>query len=596
MALRSFHDPESEESLPSSLFESTYHALLVAVQEYDDYNINDLEHPIEDARRLSEVLIEDYLFEEDHIMRLENPDRDEIIENLEGQATIVKPEDHFLVFFAGHGYWDPDRKQGYWLPQNARQKSRSNWISNSDVRDLIVGIRCRHTLLVSDACFSGGIFKTRKAFMNSDRGLDRLFKLPSRKAMTSGTLKEVPDESVFLHYLTDRLKKNENTWITSERLFVDLKEPVMNNGPNVPQYGTIHGAGDEGGDFVFLRREKEPVVEEIDIEQAQPEPADPISTEPAEVISAVDADPSEELRVEDEDTHQPVDAVPALMHAVTEAEEKEPAELPKAIVDPGGPNEAVHGSNTGPVSKISPGTPPARTSLPGKLKSPLVIVVGVALMISLGFFVWNTMKKKEEQAIYRERYSEFDGLVFFQAARDHDQVLSLLNSHLDNRKASSVDTPPGQRLQQTSVTYGTGEFSLNQLVIYYDFFQTVRFELMQGRTLSKEFASDASNVMLSESGCRIINCEIGNQITVNGKEGEIIGIVRDAYYGAGDESFPEISDESFPGIYYIDPAQIRWIIASPRANVETKDIEASLSQYYGTPPRILSIDDTLEMP
>jgi hypothetical protein len=35
-----------------------------------------------------------------------------------------------------------------------------------------------------------------------------------------------------------------------------MREAVINNSPNqqTPLYGTILGAGDEGGDFVFTRR------------------------------------------------------------------------------------------------------------------------------------------------------------------------------------------------------------------------------------------------------------------------------------------------------------------------------------------------------
>jgi hypothetical protein len=29
---------------------------------------------------------------------------------------------------------------------------------------------------------------------------------------------------------------------------------VMNNSENVPQFGTIQNVGDEGGDFIFIKR------------------------------------------------------------------------------------------------------------------------------------------------------------------------------------------------------------------------------------------------------------------------------------------------------------------------------------------------------
>ena len=115
-------------------------------------------------------------------------------------------------------------------------------------------LKTKHTLLVADACFSGGIFKTRKAFNNSG-SIEKLYKLPSRKAITSGTLKEVPDQSVFIEYLIKRLNENNNGYLSSEQLFSSMRTAVMNNSPNVPQYGTIQNVGDEGGDFVFILRE-----------------------------------------------------------------------------------------------------------------------------------------------------------------------------------------------------------------------------------------------------------------------------------------------------------------------------------------------------
>ena len=70
--------------------------------------------------------------------------------------------------------------------------------------------------------------------------------------MTSGTLTEVPDESVFLHTLVQRLEDNTQKYISTEELFASIKPAVLNNTETVPQFGDIKGAGDEGGDFVFV--------------------------------------------------------------------------------------------------------------------------------------------------------------------------------------------------------------------------------------------------------------------------------------------------------------------------------------------------------
>jgi hypothetical protein len=108
--------------------------------------------------------------------------------------------------------------------------------------------------LIADACFSGSIFKTRAGFSAGEQGIMKLHDLPSRKAMTSGALKEVPDQSVFVKYLVRELKQNEARFLPSETLFGNFKTAVLNNSPNVPQYGTIQNAGDEGGDFIFIRK------------------------------------------------------------------------------------------------------------------------------------------------------------------------------------------------------------------------------------------------------------------------------------------------------------------------------------------------------
>ncbi len=169
---------------------------------------------------------------------------------------MITVHDNLLIFYAGHGYWDEKFKQGYWLPSNASRDNRIKWISNSTIVDFIRGIETTHTLLITDACFSGGIFKTRKAFNDAPPAVTELYKLPSRKAMTSGTLKEVPDKSVFVEYLTKRLESNVEKYLTSEQLFTSFRTAVINNSPvnQIPQFGEIRQSGDEGGDFIFIKR------------------------------------------------------------------------------------------------------------------------------------------------------------------------------------------------------------------------------------------------------------------------------------------------------------------------------------------------------
>ena len=77
----------------------------------------------------------------------------------------------------------------------------------------------------------------------------------SRKAMTSGTLTEVPDKSAFLEYFVARLQENAFLWLPADQLFSSLRPAVINNSHATPQYGVIFDADDEGGEFIFVRRE-----------------------------------------------------------------------------------------------------------------------------------------------------------------------------------------------------------------------------------------------------------------------------------------------------------------------------------------------------
>lgn len=233
-----------------------YYALIIGVQDYKDESINDLDRPVADANSLYQTLLANYTFDKQDINFLKNPTRDQMFEALELLSKKVKSIDNLLIFYAGHGFWDEARNQGYWFPSDARRQNRSTWLTNADLKEYISAIKSKHTLLISDACFSGGIFKSRSVMAGASRAVKELYELPSRKAMTSGTLKEVPDQSVFIQYLVKRLQQNTEKYLSAEQLYSTLRIAVINNSANgqVPQFGEIKESGDEGGDFIFIKK------------------------------------------------------------------------------------------------------------------------------------------------------------------------------------------------------------------------------------------------------------------------------------------------------------------------------------------------------
>jgi hypothetical protein len=233
-----------------------YYALIISVQNYEDKGIKDLDYPVEDGEKIRKMLQDYYTFDPSYTTHLKNPTLKQITDALSELATKVGLKDNLLIFYAGHGYWDEDAKQGYWLPTDAKKGTANTWLSNKDLRDYIQKIKARHTLLLADACFSGSIFKTRSAFFNAPEAIQKLYDSPSRKAITSGALSEVPDKSVFLEFVIKRLGQYPGKFLTAEKLFISMKEEVIakSKSGQLPQYGEIDVTGNAGGDFIFVRK------------------------------------------------------------------------------------------------------------------------------------------------------------------------------------------------------------------------------------------------------------------------------------------------------------------------------------------------------
>lgn len=244
----------SDEALGSEI---SYHALMFAVEDYDDPNIRDLEHPVADAKNLRDVIIDKYGFKPTNVRLLINPTESQIVRALDSAVNTFLGTENLLLFFAGHGTWNEILKEGYWLPSDAVQNNPSSSISNSTLISYVGGINTQHTLLISDACFSGGIILGRSVESTLPGMFVKRHSDRSRKAMTSGNKDEVPDESMFMYYLLKGLKQNSSKYLPANKLYSIIEEPVARNaigkdGLGIrPIYAPMIGVGDENGEFIF---------------------------------------------------------------------------------------------------------------------------------------------------------------------------------------------------------------------------------------------------------------------------------------------------------------------------------------------------------
>ena len=233
-----------------------YYALIIGVKDYQDVSMN-LNETLNDAQKVIKALTTYYTFKSENITFLKNAKRADIIAAFTNLRKKLTDKDNLLVFYAGHAHYDTDLEQGYWLPADATKENPANWVSNSDIKESMRAMACKHTLLISDACFSGSLIIRDAKISTATPDIKKLYAMKSRKAMTSGSLKPVPDKSVFLKYLLQKLETNTEKFSSASDLFNQIRKPVINNSPNfqVPQFGAIHGSGDEGGEFIFIKKD-----------------------------------------------------------------------------------------------------------------------------------------------------------------------------------------------------------------------------------------------------------------------------------------------------------------------------------------------------
>jgi len=249
-----------EEEVGPSLAVGKYFALVVGIDQYSGKWMP-LQNAVNDARAVAGILDSLYQFNEIITLYDQQATREQIIQQLEWLVNNVKEEDNVLIFFSGHGYLEKRLNRGFWIPADATTLSTAGYLSNSVLQDFLSGISSKHTLLVSDACFSGDIFRGYTEtipFQDSERYYREVYQRMSRQAITSGGIEPVTDggrdgHSVFTYYFLKALKNNQSEYLDASQLFDRLKIPVTNNSDQTPIFQPIKNTGDEGGHFLFIR-------------------------------------------------------------------------------------------------------------------------------------------------------------------------------------------------------------------------------------------------------------------------------------------------------------------------------------------------------
>lgn len=233
-------------------------ALVIGINDYK--HLPKLKTAVGDANAIAKVLHDSYGFD---VRVLHNSTRNEIMKALSEYRRTLDEHASFLVYYAGHGYYDKEADKAYWLPVDADQENTSNWIIADEITTDIKVIPAAHILIISDSCYSGGITRGfSPTFSPTERGryLRKMIDGKSRTLMSSGGLEPVSDSgsdghSVFAGALLNGLKTNDEPAVSAEILFQDfVRVSVAGKSEQTPQYGAIRNSGHDAGDFVFFKK------------------------------------------------------------------------------------------------------------------------------------------------------------------------------------------------------------------------------------------------------------------------------------------------------------------------------------------------------
>lgn len=126
------------------------------------------------------------------------------------------------------------------------------------------------------------------------------------------------------------------------------------------------------------------------------------------------------------------------------------------------------------------------------------------------------------------------------------------------------------------------EILFQQIYVDFDYFETFKMEMVEGRTFSAEFPSDSTNYILNEESVQRmgISDPIGSHLSQSNREGLIIGVVKDF-------NFHHLSRPIDPLILAIEPARFEEAIIRTDPGILEKtliDIEKTWKTYYPGEP------------
>lgn len=241
----------------------TDYALFFATNNYDDFT--DLVNPVDDAKAIEKLLKEKYGFKTEFI---EDPLYEDIYAKIsEYNTRRFSPQDQLFIFFAGHGTFDDNLKEGFIAARNTllSDKGRTTYIPHSILRQRLDNVQCEHIFLVMDVCFGGTLdpqfTKHRDAGyepISDEEMIIRKLKAPTRKFLTSGSKEYVSDGIAGKHspFAAQFIRALKETGGKGNRIMtINDLVGYFDKLASIPRFGKFSDKDDPTGDFLFVAKD-----------------------------------------------------------------------------------------------------------------------------------------------------------------------------------------------------------------------------------------------------------------------------------------------------------------------------------------------------
>lgn len=248
----------------------TRHALVIGTDKFSSWL--PLRNPVNDASSIGDTLTNLFGYK---VKFLKNPSVKEIYNSLYTYRNILQENDQFILYLAGHGYYDSTIfKDGFIVTADSKPLRADTFLTSyipfNQLRTITDNFKAKQIMVLLDVCFSGafndadgsleGNINYNLTGKLTDRSVDRKLQLVTRKYITAGSkTEEVADDyngvhSPFAYFLLEGLRRaaKEKKYLSSGMLYKFIQSYLEDTVPLQAGFGKDQERS--GSEFIFIAK------------------------------------------------------------------------------------------------------------------------------------------------------------------------------------------------------------------------------------------------------------------------------------------------------------------------------------------------------